>query len=121
MARTSLDGRPPRSRAAPKRLANGTLLRALSRKPLFYAPSILQPHTILEAAVSASLGKYARQAVSALLCAVAAAGCPSHNNTSGYGIAWTTVTDEPGDYTSYIVTIDSVTLTSNTGAVDTAA
>src|ERR1700687_5804865 len=123
MARTSLDGRPPRSRAAPKRLANGTLLRALSRNPLFYAPSILQPHTILEAAVSASLGKYARQAVSALLCAVAivAAGCHSHNNTSGYGIAWTTVTDEPGDYSSYIVTIDSVTLTSNTGLVVTAA
>jgi len=73
--------------------------------------------------VSASLGKYVRQAVSALLCAVAivAAGCHNNNLTSGYGIAWTTVTDEPGDYTSYIVTIDSVTLTSNTGAVVTAA
>ncbi len=73
--------------------------------------------------MSASLGKYVRQAVSALLCAVAivAAGCHNNNNTSGYGIAWTTVTDEPGDYTSYIVTIDSVTLTSNTGAVVTAA
>jgi len=73
--------------------------------------------------VSASLGKYARQAVSALLCAVAvlAAGCHNNNNISGYGIAWVTMTDEPGDYTSYIVTIDSVTLTSNTGAVITAA
>ncbi len=73
--------------------------------------------------MSASLGKYVRQAVSALLCAVAivAAGCHNNNLTSGYGIAWTTVTDEPGDYTSYIVTIDSVTLTSNTGAVVTAA
>ena len=61
--------------------------------------------------------------MSALLCAVAivAAGCHNNNLTSGYGIAWTTVTDEPGDYTSYIVTIDSVTLTSNTGAVVTAA
>src|SRR5450759_4172923 len=81
--------RPPRTRAAPKRLANGTLLHALSRKPLFYAPSILQPHTILEAAVSASLGKYVRQAVSALLCAVAivAAGCHTNKHPRGYGIA----------------------------------
>jgi hypothetical protein len=73
--------------------------------------------------VSASLGKYARQAVSALLCAVAvlAAGCHNNNNISGYGIAWVTLTDEPGDYTSYIVTVDSVTLTDNTGNVVTAA
>jgi hypothetical protein len=73
--------------------------------------------------VSASLGKYARQAVGALLCAVAilAAGCHNNNNISGYGIAWVTLTDEPGDYTSYIVTVDSVTLTDNTGTVVTAA
>jgi hypothetical protein len=73
--------------------------------------------------VSASLGKYARQAVGALFCAFAivAAGCHNNNATTGYGIAWTTLTDEPGDYSSYIVTIDSVTLTSNTGAVYTAA
>jgi hypothetical protein len=80
-------------------------------------------HTILEAAVSASLGKYARQAVSALLCAAAilAAGCHNNNATSGYGIAWVTLTDEPGDYTSYVLAIDSVTLTDNTGNVVTAA
>jgi hypothetical protein len=73
--------------------------------------------------VHVSIGKYARQAVSALLCAVAilAAGCHNNNYTSGYGIAWVTMTDEPGDYTSYIVTITSVTLTDNLGNVVSAA
>ena len=52
--------------------------------------------------------------------AIAAAGCHGNPNTSGYGIAWVTLTDEPGDYTSYVVTIDSVTLTRNDGAVVTA-
>ena len=55
--------------------------------------------------------RYARKALSALICAAAfvAAGC--HNPlTSGFGIAWTQVTVEPGDFTSYIVTIDSITL-----------
>jgi len=60
--------------------------------------------------------------VSALGCAVAIllAACHGHPNTSGYGIMWTTLTDEPGDFTSYIVTIDSVTLTRSDGAVVTA-
>jgi hypothetical protein len=67
--------------------------------------------------------KYARQAASALLCAVAifAAGCHGNPNDSDYGIAWVTVTDQPGDFSSYIVTIDSVTLTRNDGIVVTAA
>ncbi len=56
-----------------------------------------------------------------LLCAAAlVAGCHSNNNTSGFGIGWVTVTDEPGDYTSYSVIIDSITLTRNDGAVVTA-
>ena len=46
--------------------------------------------------------------------------CHGQPNTSGYGIAWVSLTDEPGDYTSYVVTIDSVTLTRNDGAVVTA-
>ena len=56
------------------------------------------------------------------MCAVAilAAGCHGTPNTSGYGIQWMTVTDEPGDYTSYVVVLDSVTLTRNDGAVVTA-
>jgi hypothetical protein len=60
--------------------------------------------------------------VSALLCAVAIAvvGCHGNPATSGYGILWVTVTDEPGDYTSYVITIDSVTLTRTDGAVVTA-
>ena len=48
------------------------------------------------------------------------AGCHNNNLTSGYGIAWVQFTDEPGDYSAYIVTIDSVTLTRNDGAVVTA-
>jgi hypothetical protein len=72
--------------------------------------------------VHSTLEKYTRQAVSALLCAVAimAAGCHRNSNTSFYGIAWTTVTGEPSNYVSYIVTIDSVTLTRNDGLVITA-
>ncbi|MGO9935282.1 MAG: hypothetical protein ACLPV8_26175 [Steroidobacteraceae bacterium] len=30
---------------------------------------------------------------------------------SGYGVAWISLTDEPGDFTSYIVTVDSLELT----------
>ncbi len=57
------------------------------------------------------------------MCAVAifAAGCHNNNNISGYGIAWVSLTDEPGDYTSYVVTIASVTLTDTNGNVVTAA
>ena len=51
--------------------------------------------------------------MSALLCAVAifAAGCHRNNLTSGYGVAWVTLTDQPGDFSSYIVDVDSITLT----------
>ena len=54
------------------------------------------------------------------LAAIVAAGCHGQPNISGYGIAWVTLTDEPSDYTSYVVTIDSVTFTRNDGAVVTA-
>ncbi len=55
--------------------------------------------------------RYARKSLSALICVAAfvAAGC--HNPlTSGFGIAWTQMTVEPGDFAAYIVTVDSVTL-----------
>jgi len=56
------------------------------------------------------------------VCAVAifAAGCHRTPNTSFYGQLWVTVTDDPGDYTSYIVTIDSITMTRSDGIVVTA-
>lgn len=68
------------------------------------------------------LRKYASKVLSALVCAAAigAAGCHNQNNISYYGIAWVDVTDQPGDYVSYIVTIDSVTLTRTDGVVITA-
>src|SRR5208283_382379 len=71
------------------------------------------PPPISEPVVHASIGKYARRTLSALCCAVAilTAGCHGHPSTSGYGIMWVTLTDEPGDFTSYIVTIGAVTLT----------
>ena len=56
----------------------------------------------------------------ALICAVAAAGCHSNNTNSGYGVAWVTLTDSPGNFASYVVNVDSVTLTRNDGAVVTA-
>jgi hypothetical protein len=60
--------------------------------------------------------------LSALLCAAAviAAGCHNNNNNSGYGIGWVTLTDSPGDFASYIVNVDSVTLTGKTVGVITA-
>jgi hypothetical protein len=69
------------------------------------------------------LRKYAYKVMSALVCAtaVAAAGCHGPYNTSFYGTAWVDVTDEPGDFTSYIITIDSITLTRSDGIVVTAA
>ena len=68
------------------------------------------------------LRKYAYKVLSALVCAAAitAAGCHGQGNISFFGIAWVDVTDTPGDYTSYIVTIDSITLTRNDGVVVTA-
>ncbi len=51
---------------------------------------------------------------------LAAAGCGSNNNNSGYGVAWVTLTDSPGDFTSYIVNVDYVELTRTDGYVATA-
>ena len=67
-------------------------------------------------------GINARKSLSALVCALAviAAGCHGNNNTSGYGIAWVTLSDTPGDFTSYIVNVDSVTLTGKNVGVITA-
>jgi hypothetical protein len=72
--------------------------------------------------VQSLFGRYARQLSSALLCAgaVFAAGCHHNNQTSGYGIGWVTLSDTPGDFTSYIVNIDSVTLTGKANGVITA-
>ena len=52
----------------------------------------------------------------ALLCAAVfvAAGCHNNNYDSGYGIGWVTLTATPGDFTSYIVNVDSVTLNGKT-------
>jgi hypothetical protein len=58
-------------------------------------------------------GRYARISLSALLCAAAvfAAGCHHNSYTSGYGIGWVTMGGTPADFTSYIVNVNSVTLT----------
>ncbi|HEY0748932.1 MAG TPA: hypothetical protein VGD63_19670 [Steroidobacteraceae bacterium] len=41
-----------------------------------------------------------------------AAGCHNHNIDSGFGVAWTSLTtsDDAGQFTSYLVTIDSVVM-----------
>jgi hypothetical protein len=72
--------------------------------------------------VHSTFGRYARKSLSALLCVAAfvAAGCHGNNLTSGYGIAWTTLTAEPSEFTTYIVTVDSVTLTGKNVGVITA-
>ncbi len=68
------------------------------------------------------VSRAARRVFAALLCAVAVfvAGCGNNNDASGYGIAWVTLSDAPGDFTSYIVNVDSITLTRSDGAVVTA-
>jgi hypothetical protein len=112
------------------------LLRAESRKPLFYAASILKRPKNWKSVVHSSTGinrpratagprrgchgvpaRIGHRAVPALLCAFAvfAAGCHGNNQFSYYGIGWVTLTDSPGDFTSYIVNVDSVTLTRSDG------
>jgi hypothetical protein len=86
--------------------------------------------------VHSSLKGKARKRASALLCAFAfgliAAGCHHQNTNSGYGVAWISLTDQSlvnadtssacraptCDFTSYIITVDSVVLTGKTyGAI----
>ena len=52
--------------------------------------------------------------------ALIAAGCHKNSLTSGYGIGWVTLSDTPGDFTSYTVNVDSLTLTGKTVGVVTA-
>jgi hypothetical protein len=72
--------------------------------------------------VHPSFGRLARSLSSVLLCAAAflAAGCHNHNQDSGFGLAWVTITDSPGDFAAYQVNIDSVTLTGKANGVITA-
>jgi hypothetical protein len=69
-----------------------------------------------------ALSRTARRGLCALLCAltVFAAGCHRNQLYSDYGDAWVTLTDSPGDFTGYIVNVDSITLTRNDGVVVTA-
>jgi hypothetical protein len=69
------------------------------------------------------LSKTLSKAASALVCAAAifGAGCHGPNNISDFGIAWVSVTAEPApQYASYVVTIDSITLTRSDNTVYTA-
>jgi len=69
-----------------------------------------------------------RSLPAACACALALAACHGHDGVdSGYGVGWVTVTNLTGGYgppnvhfASYVVTIDSVTLTDSVGNVYTA-
>ena len=54
--------------------------------------------------------------LSACAFGLAAAGCHNNNQDSGFGVAWTTLstTDDAGQFSSYIVTVDSVVLVGKT-------
>ncbi len=69
-----------------------------------------------------SFGRYARKCSRALLCAAAlfAAGCHHNSYDSGYGIGWVTLSGTPGDFTSYVVNVNSVALTGKANGVITA-
>ncbi|MDP9007656.1 MAG: DUF4382 domain-containing protein, partial [Pseudomonadota bacterium] len=75
-----------------------------------------------------SIKNRARNRLAALLCACTfgflAAGCHHNNLNSGFGVAWTTLslTDDAGQFSSYVVTIDSVVLVGKTvGSVSAVA
>jgi hypothetical protein len=72
--------------------------------------------------VHSSFLRFARKFSGALICAAVfvAAGCHGNPDDSYYGIGWVTLTDDPGDFTSYIVNVDSVTLSGQTVGVITA-
>lgn len=62
--------------------------------------------------------------LSACLFGLAAAGCHHNNLDSGFGVAWTTLstTDDAAQFSSYIITIDSVVLVGkNVGAISAIA
>jgi hypothetical protein len=66
--------------------------------------------------------RYARKHSRALLCAAAlvAAGCHNNNRTSGFGVGWVTLSETPGDFTSYVVNVNSVSFTGkNVGVYNT--
>ena len=69
-----------------------------------------------------SFGRYARKHSRALLCAAAlfAAGCHHNNLNSGFGIGWLTLSGTPGDFTSYIVNVNSLSLTGTANGAITA-
>jgi hypothetical protein len=54
------------------------------------------------------------------IAALLTAACHSNNNASDYGNAWVTLTAEPGQFASYVVNIDAITLTDAAGNVYTA-
>jgi sulfur transfer complex TusBCD TusB component (DsrH family) len=62
--------------------------------------------------VHPSFGRYARKHSRTLLFAAAflAAGCHHNTYNSGYGIGWVTLSSTPGDFTSYVVNVNSVSL-----------
>ena len=75
-----------------------------------------------------SIKNKAAHRLAALLCAcvfgLIAAGCHHNNLDSGFGVAWTTLTttDDTAQFTSYLVTIDSVVLVGQlNGAVSAVA
>ena len=99
---------------AARRVSNAFILRAVRHRLEKYWKFLVHP--------SPGLYRAARRTFCTLLCATAflAAGCHNNNNASGYGIAWVTLTDSPGDFTSYIVNMTSITLTRSDGYVATA-
>jgi hypothetical protein len=63
------------------------------------------------------IGKTGKRAAALLLAGafgLFAAGCHSHNQNSGYAVAWISLTNEPSAFTSYLVTVDSVVLVGKT-------
>jgi hypothetical protein len=68
--------------------------------------------------VYSSLKNKARKRAAALLGACAfvliAAGCHNHNLNSGFGVAWVSLTANPGNFTTYLVRVDSVILVGKT-------
>ena len=73
--------------------------------------------------MNSSISQIVRKSSRLILCGVACLGVGCHSRhavNSGYGVAWITLTAEPGNFTGYIARINSVTFTRSDGQVFTA-
>jgi hypothetical protein len=92
--------------------------KAIILRSLYSSQLPQETEAVVHSSVLSRNGKRAAAFVGALIFAWMAAGCHGNNLTSGFGIGWVTLTDEPSNFASYVVEVVSVVMTGvNDGAV----